>query len=106
MLALPRWSARHHEYQRLRILQCHASTSEDEGGNDLVLATAEGTVVVRCEVCDVASRKASSNGKEVSDLRTLGGAGSVPEDGVTRLICTAREFADALRSSGRKWRNY
>jgi hypothetical protein len=99
MLSLLRWSARHHEYLRLRILKRHASTSEDEGGNDLVLATAEGPVVVRCEVCDVASRKASSNGKEVSDLRKLGGAGSVHEDGVTRLICTAREFADALRAT-------
>jgi hypothetical protein len=106
MLALLRWCSRHPEYQRLHILQCHPSTSDDEGGNDLVLASSEGAVVVRCEVCDVASRKASSNGKEASDLSKLGCTGGVPGDGVTRFICTSREFADSLRGSGRKWRNY
>jgi hypothetical protein len=77
MLALLRWCSRHPEYQRLRILQCHPSTSDDEGGNDPVLTTSEGAVVVRCEVCDVASRKASSNGKEASDLSKLGCTGGV-----------------------------
>jgi hypothetical protein len=106
MIALLRWLSAHEEYQRLRILQCHPSTSDDEGGNDLVLATPEGTVVIRCEVCDVASSNAGANGKEKSDLLKLSCANGVPEDGLQRFICTAREFADALRSGYRKWRNY
>ncbi|MBY0232325.1 MAG: hypothetical protein K2W96_23860 [Gemmataceae bacterium] len=106
MLALLRWLSRHKEFQRLQIIQCHPSTSDDEGGNDLVLATSELAVVVRCEVCDVASRKASSNGKEASDLLKLGCESVVPQDGVTRFICTAREFAEGLSSTGRHWWNY
>jgi hypothetical protein len=106
MLALLQWCSRQPAYKGLRIRQCHPSTSDDAGGNDLVLVTREGVVKVRCEVCDVASSRASSNGKEGSDLSKLGCAHSVPEDGATRFICTAREFADALASSARKWHNY
>jgi len=72
----------------------------------LVLGEPDGTPVVRCEVCDVASRNAGSNGKERSDLEKLGCAAGVPSDGVRRFICTAREFADALRSTRRRWNNY
>ena len=85
---------------------CHPSTSDAEGGNDLVLATPEGAVVVRCEVCDVASSNAGANSKEKSDLLKLSCANGVPEYGVERFICTAREFANALRSGYRKWQNY
>ena len=63
----------------------------------------KGNVVVRCEVCDVASNSAGSNGKEKKDIRNLGCNVAVPEDNVRRYICTSPEFASALTSEKRKW---
>ena len=91
MIPLLRWLSTNGEYSHLRVVQCHPSTSDEDGGNDLVLGGPDGAPVVRCEVCDVASRKAGSNGKERSDLEKLGCAAGVPADGVKRFICTANQ---------------
>jgi hypothetical protein len=85
------------------IQACHPSTSDDAAHNDLVLADATGQVTVRCEVCDVVSRKASTNGKEKKDLMNLGCINEVPQDGTRRYICTSPEFASALTSL-KRWR--
>jgi hypothetical protein len=85
------------------ILECHPSTSDETNGNDLVIIDHNGKIIVRCEVCDVASTKASSNSKEKKDIKNLGCNELVPQDDVARYICTAPEFAKALTSRGRKW---
>ena len=86
-----------------RIHECHPSTSDESNGNDLVMINASGDIVARCEVCDVASSNAGSNGKEKKDIRNLGCASEVPDDNIRRYICTASEFATALTSPKRKW---
>ena len=80
------------------ILECHPSTSDETNGNDLVIVDNAGHIVVRCEVCDVISQRAGSNGKEKKDIKNLGCSEFVPRDGVARYICTAPEFAAALTS--------
>ena len=87
----------------ITIQVCHPSTSDDTADNDLVLADASGQVTVRCEVCDVVSRKVSTNGKEKKDLKNLGCSDAVPQDGTQRYICTSPEFADALKNPRRRW---
>ncbi|WGW01753.1 hypothetical protein QF117_13330 [Vibrio sp. YMD68] len=99
-----KWCA--NEYPNLRVDQCHPSTSDDPDGNDIVLVGNDGEVRVRIEVCDVASNKAGQNGKEKSDLKSLGCALCVPLDGVSRFIATSEEFASALNSDNRKWQTY
>jgi hypothetical protein len=91
------------QYPNLSVEQCHPSTSDDPGGNDIVLVDNDGEIRVRIEVCDVASNKAGHNGKEKSDLKNLGCALCVPLDGVSRFIATSEEFASALNSGKRKW---
>ena len=91
------------EYPSYSILECHPSTSDESSGNDLVRVDSNGTIAVRCEVCDVASSSAGSNGKERKDIRNLGCETEVPDDNVRRYICTAPEFATALMSAKRKW---
>jgi hypothetical protein len=85
------------------VQECHASTSDYKGGNDIVLTDQNGFVKVRCEVCDVASRNAGQNKKEKNDLKILGCAEVVPNDGTDRFIATSSEFARALTSTKRKW---
>ena len=98
------WFQKHEEFKHLHVKECHPSTSDDKkGGNDLVLACSKNQVVVRCEVCDVASSSAGANKKEKKDLQNLGCTDEVPQDGVHRFICTAKEFATALISPKRKW---
>ena len=46
------WFALH--YPQWIVRECHPSTSDFEGGNDIVLIDERGNVKVRCEVCDVA----------------------------------------------------
>lgn len=90
-------------YPELIVRECHASTSDFKGGNDIVLVDGCGVVRIRCEVCDVASSKAGQNKKEKNDLKILGCAESVPIDEVERFIATSSEFAAALASPKRKW---
>ena len=98
-----KWFRNHPDYRSLRVRECHPSTSDDSSGNDIVLASADGIVKVRCEVCDVVSKNAAQNSKEEKDIRNLGCETGVPSDGVSRYIATSREFAQALSSLGRKW---
>lgn len=96
------WLAQRHPNTVLR--ECHASTSDDIEGNDIVLLEAVSRkIVVRCEVTDVISSNAAQNGKEKKDLRNLGCGASVPKDGVIRYIATSYEFSQALMSKNRKW---
>jgi hypothetical protein len=97
------WFCQDIYFQQLRVRECHPSASDKDSGNDLVLVNSAGAEVVRCEVCDVASDRASSNGKEKKDIHNLGCDNGVPQDGIARFICTAREFARALTSRHRKW---
>lgn len=97
------WFASQPIFTGYSILQCHPSTSDDAEGNDLVIIDRKGTIVIKCEVCDVASSNAGANGKESKDIRNLGCDEAVPNDGVARYICTALEFAHALTSPNRKW---
>lgn len=95
------WLAKHNS--DLVVSQCHASTSDFEGGNDIVLKDGHGKVRVRCEVCDVVSNRAGQNKKEESDLKVLGCAEKVPNDGVDRYVATSKEFAAALVNPKRRW---
>lgn len=90
--------------ENFSIHECHPSTSDNDGGNDLVLKIG-GKIAVRCEVCDVISTNAGSNGKEKKDLRNLGCGENVLDDGVERYICTSNEFAVALTSDKRNWQS-
>lgn len=100
-----RWFATRQESQGFSILKCHPSTSDDKGDNDLVIIDVDGRVTIRCEVCDVVSTRADSNGKEKKDLKSLGCNEGVPDDGVKRYICTSQEFARALTNTRRRWRS-
>jgi hypothetical protein len=97
------WFEQHPAFTGLKVKECHPSTSSAQGSNDLMLEDASGAVLVRCEVCDVASNSAGSNGKERKDIAGLGCANGVPSDGVRRFLCTSPEFARALQSPKRKW---
>jgi len=77
--------------------------SNDEDANDIVLIDKMKPIIVRCEVCDVASESAGANRKEMKDLNSLGCANEVPRDGVKRYICSSKEFAEALTSKTRMW---
>lgn len=101
-----KWFYQNLDFKHLRVKECHPSTSGEERGNDLVLVSHSGRVVVRCEVCDVASDRAGSNRKEKKDIRNLYCDGGVSQDGIDRFICTVREFAQALTSPKRKWSGY
>lgn len=72
-------------------------------GNDLVIVDPDGRIAIRCEVCDVASTNARSNNKEKKDIRKLGCNLVVPQDGISRFICTSPEFANALTDGLRNW---
>ena len=91
------------QYPNLTVRECHPSTSDFEGGNDIVLVDQNNEVKVRCEVCDVASSNPGQNGKEKKDLGNLGCSETVPSDEVDRFIATSVEFAAALTGSKRKW---
>jgi hypothetical protein len=97
------WFAAQPHGECYSILECHPSTSDEADGNDLVIIDAQGKIVIRCEVCDVASSNASSNRKETKDIRNLGCNEAVPDDGIDRYVCTSPEFASALASPKRKW---
>lgn len=97
------WFERQPEFEALRVKECHPTTSSSTESNDLVLVDAMSRVVVRCEVCDVASSSAGSNGKEQKDIASLGCANGIPTDGVRRFLCTSPEFALAIQSQRRKW---
>ena len=101
LIAAIEWFSR--ECPSCKIHECHPSTSDEANANDLVVVDGKGNVVVRCEVCDVASNSAGSNSKEKKDIRNLGCNVAVPEDNVRRYICTSPEFASALTSEKRKW---
>jgi hypothetical protein len=103
LLAAMGWFERQPEFMGMRVKECHPSTSSAKGSNDLLLEDATGAVVVRCEVCDVASDSAGSNGKERKDISSLGCANGIPDDGVRRFLCTSPEFARAIQSPKRKW---
>ena len=102
--ALRFFDERQQEFGSLRVKECHPSTSSTKDSNDLVLEDSNGAVVVRCEVSDIASLSASSNGKESKDVASLGCANGVPQDGVRRFLCTSPEFAEAIRRPSRKWK--
>lgn len=93
------------EYPKSIVRECHPSTSDNKGGNDIVLTDQNGKVIVRCEVTDVSSSSAGQNGKEKKDLKNLQCSIAIPNDSVYRYIATSLEFADALSSPKRKWRN-
>lgn len=94
------------EFPNAVVSECHASTSSDHEGNDIVLVEeVSRRVMVRCEVTDVISSRAGQNGKEKKDIQSLGCASSVPDDGVVRYIATSFEFSQALASKSRKWGN-
>jgi hypothetical protein len=65
----------------------------------------DNNVIVRCEVCDVASSNAGQNKKEKSDIKNLGCAEGVPVDNIRRFISTSSEFSIALTSNKRKWKS-
>ena len=90
-------------YPEAQIRECHPSTSDDSGGNDIVLTDNQGNILVRCEVCDVASSNAAQNNKEKKDLKNLGCETAIPDDSIKRYIATSYEFAKALSSLNRKW---
>ena len=98
-----KWLSKTHPESILR--ECHASTSDDVGGNDIVLTDNSKNIIVRCEVTDVISSNAGQNGKEKKDIKNLGCSHEVPHDSVTRYIATSTEFSDALSSPKRKWKN-
>lgn len=96
------WFSKHYLHSIVR--ECHASTSDDKDGNDIVLVDRQtNKVLVRCEVTDVASSSSSQNKKEKKDLESLGCIGQVPSDEVDRFIATSSEFGCALASTQRKW---
>ncbi|MBL9083486.1 MAG: hypothetical protein JNK76_16845 [Planctomycetales bacterium] len=103
LIAALGWFEKHPEFSVLRVNECHPSTSSAKGSNDLMLEDAAGTVVVRCEVSDVASASADSNGKERKDIASLGCSDGVPVDGVRRFLCISPEFARTIQSLKRKW---
>lgn len=91
------------KYPDAILQECHASTSDNPDGSDIVLKDTEKNIIVRCEVTDVVSNKPSQNGKESKDLKNLGCGECVPNDLVTRYIVTSSEFANALVGPQRKW---
>jgi hypothetical protein len=91
------------KYPNALVRECHPSTSDETTGSDIVLIARDNSVLVRCEVTDVVSSNAAQNGKEKKDLKNLGCATRVPDDGVARFIATSEEFAQALSSPKRKW---
>ena len=96
------WFSKH--YGNSIVRECHASTSDDKDGNDIVLVDRQtNRVLVRCEVTDVASSSPSQNNKEKKDLTNLGCLEYVPSDGVDRFIATSSEFGRALANPKRKW---
>lgn len=96
------WFSKHYPHSIVR--ECHASTSDDKDGNDIVLVDRRtNRVLVRCEVTDVASSSPSQNNKEKKDLESLGCIEQVPSDGVDRFIATSSEFGCALANPKRKW---
>ncbi len=97
LIAAIEWFQTQAAFKDLRVVECHPSTSSAKGSNDLMLAGDDRRIVVRCEVCDVASKVASQNRKESKDLKSLGCTQGVPNDGVRRFICTSPEFAGALQ---------
>jgi hypothetical protein len=105
LLSALRWFAAESGCAGLRVAVCHPSTSSRRDENDVVLVDETGTVRVRCEVCDVVSASAGQNGKELSDLASLGCSTAVPLDSARRFICTSSEFARAVTSKRRKWLN-
>jgi len=92
-------------YPMSLLRECHPSTSDNAEGSDIVLTDRNNNIIVRCEVTDVVSSTAASNGKEKKDLRNLKCSERVPDDGVIRYIATSTEFANALSSPSRKWHN-
>ena len=102
LIAAIQWFSESEPHHHLTIRECHPTTSD--GGNDLILQDSDRVTRVLCEVCDVASSNAGANGKEKKDISSLGCSDSVPDDGIERYICTSPEFAAALSSSGRKWK--
>lgn len=92
-------------YPDFVVRECHSSTSDFQGSNDIVLADETGAIKIRCEVCDVASSNPGQNGKEKNDLKILGCSEAVPGDGVSRYIATSEEFSAALTGPKRKWAN-
>jgi len=93
------------EFPDSSLKECHASTSDDVGGNDIVLVDKNFNVIARCEVTDVISSNAAQNGKEKKDLKNLKCDVQVPIDSTARYIATSKEFANALTSPKRKWQN-
>lgn len=91
-------------YSQAVVQECHPSTSDDADGNDIVLIDQDGSIVARCEVCDVVSAKPGQNGKERKDLKNLGVIDEVPLDGIQRFIATSPEFAAGLLSEARVWK--
>jgi len=87
------------------VRECHPSTSDNAEGNDIVLVDSKENIIIRCEVCDVVSSTAGQNGKEKKDINNLGCAEGMPEDDVRRFIATSSEFASALVSEKRKWKD-
>ncbi|WP_444935855.1 hypothetical protein ACJJIW_17180 [Microbulbifer sp. JMSA004] len=93
-------------YPNAFLRECHSSTSDDTGGNDIVLIEPKSEkVIVRCEVTDVTSSNPGQNGKEKKDLKNLGCSYALPSDGVDRYIATSLEFSNALKSEKRKWKS-
>jgi hypothetical protein len=103
LIALLSWFENRSDFSYLRVRECHPSTSSAKGSNDLVLEDANETIVVRCEVSDVASTKSDSNCKETKDIKSLGCKGGVPSDGIRRFICTSPELSVLAQSKKRKW---
>ncbi len=95
------WLSR--EYPDCLLRECHASTSDDVGGSDIVLVDKNLSVIARCEVTDVISSNAGQNKKEKKDLKNLGCEYQVPADETARYIATSTEFATALTSMNRNW---
>ncbi len=95
------------EFPDLFIQECHPTTSSYKGGNDLVLVDCDGHILVRCEVCDIASASAGQNGKERKDIASLGCMNGIPPGppSTRYFLCTSSEFAGAIQGKNRKVAN-
>lgn len=86
-----------------RVTKCHPSTSDTNGGSDLILGRVDGTELARAEVSDIVSETQDSNAKEASDLARLGCAVLVPDDDIRRFLITSSEFGRYLTRPRRRW---
>lgn len=103
LIAALKWFARHADFGKLRVWECHPSTSDAPDSNDIVLVDENGTVCVRCEVCDISTAGQDGNRNELGNIKRLGCKDGVPTDGARRFICTSSQLAQTIQGRRRPW---